>query len=453
MFSMAVLSVFVLVGKAIRVRVRFIQEVFLPPSILGGFLALFLGPFVLGWMPEAILDDWSSLPGDLISVVLATLFLGMPVPGPKKLWALGGAQLCYGTVAGIGQYLVALLVVTLLLTPLFGVSPIFACIVEIGFSGGHGTAAGMTPVFEKFGFPAGGALAQMSATVGIVSSVTVGIVLVNYAARKGYASNLRADKGIAEHKKTGLIPPSKRYPLTTATVAPEAIEPLAFHAAIVGLAILLGYGLLAGVHRIDPVLETFPLFPLAMVGGLLIQAVATPTGLASYFDRGTFDRILGIALDVLVVTAIATLRLDLFLVNFWPFAIIMTTGIGWMLFSTMVIAPRMLPDHWFERGITEFGMQTGVTAMGLLLLKLVDPEYKTGTANAFGFKQVIYEPFLGGGLITALGPTIIMTLGVWQSIGACLVVMVAFAGLAASRGWVNLRPNMKATQPVTSPSQ
>ena len=96
---------------------------------------------------------------------------------------MGGPQLCFGVVFGMGQYLVGLVVTMLILAPLFGTPAIFATILEVGFSGGHGTAAGMAETFDKMGFPAGGALGQMSATVGILVAVVFGIILVNIAIR------------------------------------------------------------------------------------------------------------------------------------------------------------------------------------------------------------------------------------------------------------------------------
>ena len=169
---------------------------------------------------------------------------------------------------GVGQYFTALLVTLLVLVPIFDVSPLFATIVEIGFSGGHGTAAGMTQVFDGLGFEAGSALAQLSATVGIISTVVVGIVLINFGIRKGYCANLNQQKGIPAYKRIGLIPEPKRYSIATATVATEAIEPLTFHFSIVSIAILLGWGMLELIRPLHQHLQGFPLFPLAMLGGL-----------------------------------------------------------------------------------------------------------------------------------------------------------------------------------------
>jgi len=442
-FSVCILLLFLLLGKMLRVKIRLFQRIFLPASIIGGFLALAFGPYFLDVLPEFIMDSWRQIPGLLISIVFATLFLGVVIPGVKTMWAQGGSQLCFGFVAGFGQYFVALLVTALVLMPLFGVPPIFATILEIGFAGGHGTAAGMQIVFEELGWPAGSALGQMSATVGIIMAVVGGVFYINIAIRKGYCVNLDKSKGIPEYKKIGLIPEQYRHESSRATVASESIEPLAFHFGVVAVAILVGWLMLAGIRSLHPVLHGFPLFPLAMIGGMVVQLASKPLKIDTFYDRNTFERILGLSLDVLVVAAIASIRIDLFLENLWPFVILMAVGVGWIFFCLVYLAPRMFPNNWLERGVTEYGMQSGVTAMGLLLLRLVDPHYKTDTAQAFGFKQMLYEPFLGGGLVTATSPFIIMNLGIWNAMLVTGLLMVFFVVLSRMNGWTQWRPVKK----------
>ncbi len=445
-FSICILGLFLIAGKILRVRIRLFQKIFLPASIIGGFLALFCGPYMADIIPPFILDTWREIPGILINFVFATLFLGIAVPGLRVMWSQGGSQLCFGMITGTGQYFFALLVTILVLIPFFDVSPVFATIVEIGFAGGHGTAAGMRGVFEQMGFPEGAALAQMSATVGIIIAVVGGIFYINIAIRKGYCVNLDESKGIPEYKKRGLIPEKHRFTISRATVASESIEPMALHFAVTCIAILAGWLMLAGIREIHPVVSGFPLFPLAMIGGMLIQIISIRLKVDKYYDRSSFERILGFSLDVLVVAAIASIRLDLFIENFWPFLILMITGIAWLFFCLIVLAPRMFPYNWLERGVTEYGMQSGVTAMGLLLLRLVDPNYKTDTAQAFGFKQMLYEPFLGGGLITATAPFIVVSLGVWWSALAAGIIMLIFMFISWLSGWTQLNPE-KDKQP------
>jgi len=443
LYSICILSIFMLVGKALRANIKLLQHLFLPSSIIAGFLALALGPYGVNLIPEWIMSNWAPLPGVLINVVFACLFLGVEIPGLKKIWNTGGSQLCFGVVAGMGQYFIALLVTILVLVPIFKVHKLFACIVEIGFSGGHGTAAGMKHAFEGYGFAEGGDLALMSATVGIITAVVAGMIMINIAIRRDYCAYLSEKKGIPSYKKKGLIPEPKRFSIATATVASEAIEPLTFHFAIVGIAITMGWGILSGLQAVHHEFDKFPLFPLAMIGGLLVQLFSSKVKINRYYDKATFDRILGFSLDILVISAIASIKLDVFVANLWPFLIIMTTGVAWMVFCASWLAPRMFKKFWFERGISEFGMQTGVTAIGLLLLRVVDPLYKTDTAKAFGFKQMIYEPFLGGGFITAFAPMLVSRLGVWQSIGIAFAIMLVFSLISFFNGWITFKPDRR----------
>jgi ESS family glutamate:Na+ symporter len=47
-FSIILIGIMLLIGKVIRVTFSFFQTFFLPSSIIAGFIALFLGPEVLG---------------------------------------------------------------------------------------------------------------------------------------------------------------------------------------------------------------------------------------------------------------------------------------------------------------------------------------------------------------------------------------------------------------------
>lgn len=441
------LSALLLIGKFLRVKFVFLQRLFLPASVIAGFLGLLLGPYAFGkyvftFIPRNMINSWSLYPGLLINVVFACLFLGFSIPSFKTIWREGGPQLCYGWLVGMGQYIVGLGISIIFLTPVFGVPNFFGCLLEIGFSGGHGTAAGMKEAFTQLGFAAGSDLGLMSATVGVISAVVFGMAMINMAARRGYTRVIKSPKELTLEKISGLIPEGQRTPGSMHTISPDALEPFAFHAAFVGVAILIGWYMLTGIKSLSAdmkpdLFKSFPLFPLAMLGGLFIQIFAGKTGLAKYYDRKTYDRILGLALDYLVVSAIASIKLDVFIAYFWPFTILMLVGLVWVIFATWFIAPRMLPDAWFERAITEYGMQTGVTALGLLLLRVADPNFKTPAAKSFGFKQIIYEPMLGGGFITASAPILIVHFGILPTLLIDLATILVALAVAYFSGWIH----------------
>ena len=81
------------------------------------------------------------------------------------------------------------------------------------------------------------------------------------------------------------------------------------------------------------------------------------------------------------------------------------------IFMVVVVAPKLFRESWFECAIAEFGQSLGVTATGLLLLRAVDPESKTCATQAFGYKQLLHEPSMGGGLWTAMALTLLYKFG------------------------------------------
>ena len=58
-------------------------------------------------------------------------------------------------------------------------------------------------------------------------------------------------------------------------------------------------------------------------------------------------------------------------------------------------------------------------------MRIVDPEGKSPAFEAFGYKQLVFEPFFGGGLITALSVPIIFQFGPYPLLAAMAVLFVA----------------------------
>jgi ESS family glutamate:Na+ symporter len=127
------------------------------------------------------------------------------------------------------------------------------------------------------------------------------------------------------------------------------------------------------------------------------------------------------------------MRLDLFVQNVVPFTLLMIVAIVWCVWSFLWIAPRMLPRDWFEQGLVVYGTQTGVAAVGLMLLRIADPHNHTTAAQAFAARSIVISPLLGGGLITATMPLLVVQFGVVPMLAASAVVTLA-AWLWPTRG-------------------
>nr|WP_245696656.1 sodium/glutamate symporter [Salinicoccus qingdaonensis] len=440
-------------GKWIRMHSEWMQNLFLPASVIGGFLALILGPEALGlllrnftgddsfwangFVTEEIMEVWSELPGLLINVVFATLFIGTVLPNLQRVWDVGGPQLAFGWTLGWGQYVIGLLLAMLILVPFYDMPVWVGTLIEIGFEGGHGTAAGLQGTFEELGFPEAYDLAIGLATVGILTGVIVGIAFVNWGVRKKHAKVIKDVEGMSAIQKSGVVEPDSRGDAGKLTVRPESIDTLSFHFTIVGVSILVGYIILQSITWLEMTLfgsdfmTYVPLFPLAMIGGLIVQVFVSRFDKLKLIDRETVIRIQGFSLDFLIVSAIATVSLQVIGEYLVPFLILAAGGIMWNVIGFFVFGPWMLPDYWLERAVGDFGQSTGVTATGLMLIRVADPEMKSPAVEGFGYKQLVFEPFLGGGLVTALSAPLVFMWGPWPFLifSSVMLLIGLLAGL------------------------
>ena len=85
----------------------------------------------------------------------------------------------------------------------------------------------------------------------------------------------------------------------------------------------------------------------------------------------------------------------------------------------------------------------GVTATGLLLLRMVDPDNRSGAFESFAYKQLFFEPIMGGGLFTAIAPTLIHQFGllVVLLLTATLLAFWIIVGLVNYNGLLTLTNN------------
>jgi len=445
MISFIALCLVLYAGYLLRSKVRLLQWLYLPSPVIGGLVAL-AAIQITQRTGHPLLEEWtagwSSLPGLLINIVFACLFLGHPLPKVRTLWKRAGPQLAYGQVVAWGQYVVGIGLVLALLGPVFGVDPMFGGIIPVGFEGGHGTAGGLAETFADRGWAEGKDLALASATAGVTSAIVVGMILINWAARSGHLAGGRRTQTLSTLERAGIIPREKRPSAGRLTVSSDAIGSLTLHLVVIGVAVLFGYLIKEGAWLVEGwasaglddaarkgsalyiVIKSFPLFPLCMIGGLVVQFIEDRFDKHDLIDPGLTRRVQNAALDFLVVAAIATIRLEAVTALLVPFGIVVATSIGWNVFCVTVLARRMLPDAWFERSIAEMGQSMGVTATGLLLLRVVDPDYETPAADAFASKQLLHEPFMGGGLWTS---TAIPLLAIWGSLPVFLIACAAVA--------------------------
>lgn len=412
-------------GKVVRLRIPLLQRLYLPSSVIGGAIGLAIVTAFGDRIDPELTGAIRKVPGFLINVVFATLFLGTKLPSMRRVVALAFPQLVLGQIIAWGQYVVGLGLAGFVLARLYDVPPYFGNLIEVGFEGGHGTVGGMTESFVAEGWSDGAALGFTVATAGMVVGIVVGMALINWAHRKGIVSEVVPFDRRGVRERLGVHARRSRPAAGFQTVMSDSIDSLAWHLAIVGVSIAIGVGLLELLRLTGwKVFLAFPLFPLCMIGGILLQLAAKAVRKSLIIDHGQMERISGAALDFLVVSAVATISLKVVAAHLVPLIVLIAAGAAWSVFAVLWFGPRCMKEAWFERAIADFGQATGVTATGLMLLRTVDPDSKTCAAASFGYKQLLHESFMGGGLWTALAFTLVVEHG-WLPVFLFSCVMLA----------------------------
>ena len=422
--SLAILGILLIVGTILRLYVPFIKKFYLPASLIAGFIGLLLGPSVLKVIPQNVVSAWSSLSGKLIVLVFAPMLMGKRKTSAKKYARKTFNSICFGYVGCLAQYALPLLLTALIFTPFLGTNPLFGTTFEQGWCGGHGTASGMLAVFEELGWAEGQSIAVTNATIGLLAGIFGGVILINIAARKGWASHIASNGsklGIKNTENELYNTEESKKEDTKLAVSGKVIDNFAFHASILAIAIFIGW-------VVTWALKTYLNFSIswfvtAMFAGGLVQLVLNRTKWGDAVDTKVYSRIQGIALEFLVAGAVASLNLKVIANNIVPIAIASVVILAFMVVYTVFYSRGIFGKDWFENGILTYGMYTGVAATGMLLLKVCDPEAKSDALPLYAARAPFSSWAIGGGIITSMAP-------VWVSQFGALPTALVALGLA-----------------------
>src|SRR5215471_4660849 len=377
------LALVFLAAALIRKWSRHLRALFLPTAVIGGFLALALGPEGVGRItnsdgifPDQTFAVWHALPALLINVMAASLLLGEQLPAPRKIWGISGSHVIMAGIMSAGQFAVAGLVVLAVLAPGFGFSDKGGALIEVSFAGGHGTLAGLGPVFKEYG---AGDLVDVGlglATIGLVTGVVIGTILINYAIKSRSIPVARQspttpdeDLDIDHHlPRPGQEPMDEWQGMSQVTAAATAL----------GASIALGFVLLELFRWTFDLLgsdffEKFPLFPFTIIRGVLVQLAAVRYGFSWAVNRRAVEGLGGLSIAGIVICAIGTLSLRALGNNIGPLLILAVLSVALSIFLVLVIGRRIFERDWFEHSIAEFGEGQGNVATGFMMVDMVDP--------------------------------------------------------------------------------
>ena len=431
--DLGIISALILVGKFIRVKVKLSQQLFIPPSLIAGVLGLAFGPNGLGWLPL------SGSMGTYAAVLIALVFGALPLSSPKfstkeiagrvgPMWAYAqlGMLLQWGIMGVFG------LIVMKLIWP--DLNDAFGIMLSTGFYGGHGTAAAIGEAFNGLGWDEAASLGMTTATVGVIFAIIGGLVMIKWAAKNKQTAFIADFADLPNELRSGLIPEEKREPIGTTTTSAISIEPLTFHLALVLLVAFLGYSMSVGVKQLYPQLE-LPVFSCAFIVGLVLKKIFDATKVTNYICPNTTQRIGSMATDLLVAFGVASIKLGVVMKYAVPLVVLMLAGAVIVFAITFFFGRKLSKTYWFERTIFAWGWWTGTMAMGIALIRIVDPKLASKAMDDYALAYLPIAP-VEILLITFVPIMFVNGMGLWLSLG-CLALSALIVLLAVKMGWWN----------------
>ena len=138
-------GIFLFVAKMLREKIKILQSLFVPVSLLAGFIGLALGQNGFGIISFS--SQFGSYAGLLIIAVFVSIGLrgfNFSAGGWKTNFDRIGSYYCFRNIGWAFQYampIIFAMVVLKMFAP--DLNPAFGMLIPAGFQGGHGTAAAL----------------------------------------------------------------------------------------------------------------------------------------------------------------------------------------------------------------------------------------------------------------------------------------------------------------------
>lgn len=425
--ALSLLSVLLLVGTFLRAKVKLFQSLYLPASVIGGFIGMIISPEIFGRFSNySISEEWiktySLLPGILSVPIFAAIPLGMFLNENKNIKSMYPSKvlICFGLFQCASMSQSAIGYATNMffskINPQLNMYRTFGYELSAGFAGGHGLAAATGKLLEGFGIPQweiAQGVALTTATIGLIGGIVFGIIFINLAVRKNKTKiikriNDNADKSMEVGYNNDI---NKQNSLGRETFLSSSIETITFHLAIIFTVCGIAYIVLNFVKKMNIAgLNVLPVWTYSMIIMFALNFIIKKLNLVWMVDAKVKAKIMGTLSDFAIVSAMTSLPIKAIINYIAPITVMCILG---FIITYLLVFPLnsffFKEDYYFERAIISWGTLTGVLITGMTLLKICDPEYKSPALSEFS---------LGFSLMSVTGLLIVPILNTVLAVGS-----------------------------------
>ncbi|MEG1523806.1 MAG: hypothetical protein RRZ24_04405 [Clostridia bacterium] len=436
--SYGILAGMMLISNVLLRKVAFIRKLLIPTPVLAGFLLLLLREFNVINISSEFLETVTYH-----AIAIGFIAMSLRVPnddgGELKGELIG---LKSGAVI-IGSYLIQGIVglaitVTLGYTIMPGLFKAAGILLPMGYGQGPGQANNVGLMYEQMGFANGQSFGLSIAAAGYLCACTVGVIYLSILRKKGKIAIQNPPK-LSGSTSTDCFEDKNEIPIS------ESVDRFSVQLALVLLiylaTFLLTKGITTGLNAIAPgigktvnsILWGFN-FIVGSVLAMACRAVfcslrKVKIMTRQYQNSYLLNRISGAAFDFMIICGIASIDIS-DMQNLWlPFILMAVSGCIVTHIYLKTVCKKTYPGYFYEGYFSMFGMMTGTISSGVLLLREIDPYYRTPAANNLvtgsSFAIVLGAPMLAFVSLAPQSETMLMlTFGLLIAYFAALMLLI-----------------------------
>ena len=399
---LAVLMGSLLAANSLKKLIPALKKSLIPSSVLGGILLL-IASIIYESITGNNLFNTNFFGGNGAGVLEVITYHGLALgfiattlkPANGKFGKQRSREIFDTGVTTVSAYLLQgvlglgiTIVAALIAKDLFAAAGV---ILPFGFGQGTGQALNYGNIYEmEYGFTGGRSFGLTIAALGFLSASIGGVIYLNILRKKGMKYDWCREDENAESMTLQEIQGSDEIPMN------GSIDKLTMQLVLVGLGYLIAYAMMAILGSLVGSLKSI-LFGFNFLLGVI--AAAMIKGINNFLMRKKIvrrqhisaflmTRLSGFFFDVMIVAGVAAIRINV-LSRYWPIIIILgLVGAFATFFYTRFVAKTLFPSYMQEQFMVSYGMLTGTASTGIVLLRELDPDFKTPAAE-----NLVYQNF------------------------------------------------------------
>ena len=388
--QLGIIALLVLISNILRLKVPFVKKTLMPTSVLAGFLLLAFKYTHLIEIEPGLLDalTYHGIALGFIAMSLRVTKSDFSQGGGVRTAINSGAMIVSSyMIQGIIGLLISLGLAYTIKPDMFKAAGI---LLPMGFGQGPGQANNIGSSYEALGFAGGKSYALAIAATGFLVACVIGVIYLNIQAKRGKferkdVKELSGSVTVDTFQDEGEMPIS------------QSIDRLSIQVALIVLVYVFTFFVLWAVtsllakfapgvaNALSPIFWGFnfifgSLFAV-LTRNILSKFRKIKLMEMQYQNNYLLSRISGLFFDVMIICGIASIDFE-DLHGLWiPFALTCILG-GLVTFLHLKFFCKRVYKGYEEEGfLAMFGMLTGTISSGILLVREIDPDFKTPAAN------------------------------------------------------------------------